>query len=73
MLLLLVAWLHLPRVVILTMHDMSLKPKTNKNNVSTRGLLELSGTVKTYRYLDDQEIVNKENRTADAASKKDAP
>ncbi|ACA12742.1 type 4a pilus biogenesis protein PilO [Xylella fastidiosa] len=63
----------LPRVVILTMHDMSLKPKTNRNNVSTRGLLELSGTVKTYRYLDDQEIVNKENRTADVASKKDGP
>ncbi|AXI84183.1 type 4a pilus biogenesis protein PilO [Xylella taiwanensis] len=61
----------LPRVVILTMHDMSLKPKSTKNNVPTRGLLELSGTVKTYRYLDDQEIVNKENRAADAAKKKD--
>ncbi|HHW4681456.1 MAG TPA: type 4a pilus biogenesis protein PilO, partial [Xylella taiwanensis] len=61
----------LPRVVILTMHDMSLKPKNTKNNMSTRGLLELSGTVKTYRYLDDQEIVNKENRAADAAKKKD--
>ncbi|HHW4678596.1 MAG TPA: type 4a pilus biogenesis protein PilO [Xylella sp.] len=63
----------LPRVVILTMHDMSLKPKSTKNTVSTRGLLELSGTVKTYRYLDEQEVANKEkeNRAADPARKKD--
>ena len=49
----------LPRVVILTMHDISLKPKDGK--VITRGgPLELSGTVKTYRYLDEQEIAAQE-------------
>ena len=49
----------LPRVVILTMHDISLRPKDGK--VITRGgPLELSGTVKTYRYLDEQEIAAQE-------------
>ncbi|QAU24237.1 fimbrial protein [Dyella sp. M7H15-1] len=48
----------LPRVVILTMHDVSLAPL----NPSAKGgepgpnqLLVLQGTVKTYRYLDDSE------------------
>ena len=45
----------LPRVVILTMHDISLKPKEGKA-ITRGGPLELSGTVKTYRYLDEQEI-----------------
>ncbi|HBD19890.1 MAG TPA: fimbrial protein [Arenimonas sp.] len=40
----------LPRVVIMTMHDISLQPKAG-----TDGTLVLSGTVKTYRYLDDEE------------------
>ena len=45
----------LPRVVILTMHDIQLKPKDGK--AITRGSpLELSGTVKTYRYLDESEM-----------------
>ncbi len=39
----------LPRVVILTMHDVSLTPKDKS------GLLVLQGTVKTYRYLDEDE------------------
>jgi len=39
----------LPRVVILTMNDMGLKRVAN-------GQLELAGTVKTYRYLDDAEM-----------------
>ena len=39
----------LPRVVILTLHDVSLTPK-DKN-----GMLVLQGTVKTYRYLEDDE------------------
>jgi len=39
----------LPRVVILTMHDMGLRRVAN-------GQLELAGTVRTYRYLDDTEI-----------------
>lgn len=41
----------LPRVVILTMHDISLKPVNNGKS----GLLLLEGTAKTYRYLDDGE------------------
>lgn len=57
----------LPRVVILTMHDISLKPKENKGAISSRGALELSGTVKTYRYLDEKEIEEQEKAAADAA------
>ena len=47
----------LPRVVILTMHDISLKPRNDVNGVGIRRdvPLELSGTVKTYRYLDEEE------------------
>lgn len=46
----------LPRVVILTMHDVSLKPATSPGGkASASGLLILEGTVKTYRYLDDEE------------------
>ena len=46
----------LPRVVILTMHDIALRPR----NPSAAGIrrdipLELAGTVKTYRYLDEEE------------------
>lgn len=57
----------LPRVVILTMHDISLKPKEGKGAISSRGALELSGTVKTYRYLDEKEIEEQEKAAADAA------
>jgi type IV pilus assembly protein PilO len=48
----------LPRVVIMTMHDISLKPKNAAPNGTggNDGLLELSGTVKTYRYLDEEEV-----------------
>ncbi|AIF46834.1 type 4a pilus biogenesis protein PilO [Dyella japonica] len=47
----------LPRVVILTMHDVSLTPKNKdaKGNPAADGLLVLQGTVKTYRYLDEDE------------------
>ncbi len=46
----------LPRVVILTLHDVSLTPKTpSKDGTATSGQLVLQGTVKTYRYLDDAE------------------
>jgi type IV pilus assembly protein PilO len=41
----------LPRVVIMTMHDISLKPRDAN---AGSGLL-LEGTVKTYRYLDEEE------------------
>ena len=44
----------LPRVVIMTMHDISLKPKDGKA-ISANGQLVLEGTVKTYRYLDEDE------------------
>ena len=47
----------LPRVVILTMHDVSLRPASAKPNEAPKagGLLTLEGTVKTYRYVDDDE------------------
>lgn len=44
----------LPRVVILTMHDIALE-RPNRNSESDSGLT-LEGTVKTYRYLDDEEL-----------------
>jgi type IV pilus assembly protein PilO len=47
----------LPRVVILTMHDVSLKPAPaakGKDSVPA-GQLVLEGTVKTYRALDEEE------------------
>ena len=51
----------LPRVVIMTMHDISLQPKDAKTNPNARigpnSPLELAGTVKTYRYLDEDETV----------------
>jgi len=40
----------LPRVVIMTMHNISLKPRS-----PTDPALELKGTVKTYRYLSEDE------------------
>lgn len=40
----------LPRVVIMTMHDISLKPRGAGDQT-----LVLEGTVKTYRYLDEEE------------------
>ena len=59
----------LPRVVILTMHDISLKPR-EKNGVITRGgPLELAGTVKTYRYLDENEAEAQANAEASKGKK----
>ena len=53
----------LPRVVILTMHDVSLTPiaaaggtGSQQSASSAGGTLVLEGTVKTYRYLDDEEL-----------------
>lgn len=56
----------LPRVVILTMHDISLQPK---NKSAAGGIradipLELAGTVKTYRYLDEEEAAEQEKVAA---------
>ena len=46
----------LPRVVILTMHDVSLKPAGAEGGKGApAGQLLLEGVVKTYRYLDDEE------------------
>jgi len=59
----------LPRVVILTMHDINLKPKDPKAGITLRGPLQLAGTVKTYRYLDDEEMAAQEKAAADAAKK----
>ncbi|MBS0589787.1 MAG: type 4a pilus biogenesis protein PilO [Proteobacteria bacterium] len=58
----------LPRVVILTMHDVSLKPtqQAGKNGAPT-GQLSLEGVTKTYRYVDEDE------NDAAAAKKPAAP
>ena len=55
----------LPRVVILTMHDINLKPHERGGVISRNGALVLDGTVKTYRYLDEQEM--DDQQVADAA------
>jgi type IV pilus assembly protein PilO len=47
----------LPRVVILTMHDISLR-RANDKDVGVKsndGRLILEGSVKTYRYIDEEE------------------
>ncbi|WP_270996178.1 type 4a pilus biogenesis protein PilO, partial [Listeria seeligeri] len=59
----------LPRVVILTMHDINLKPKDKSKGNVRSGALELSGTVKTYRYLDETEV-QAQQAAADAEAKK---
>ena len=57
----------LPRVVILTMHDISLKPKNpDKVGIKVNTPLELAGTVKTYRYLDAEEAAEQEKAAATA-------
>jgi type IV pilus assembly protein PilO len=55
----------LPRVVIMTMHDISLKPRDKDAGITANSALELAGTVKTYRYLDEDEMA--ENTEAEAA------
>jgi type IV pilus assembly protein PilO len=63
----------LPRVVILTMHDVSLRPVKgagpNAPGLASGGQLSLEGTVKTYRYVDDDEAAAAQA----AAPKKGAP
>ncbi|QGW66254.1 type 4a pilus biogenesis protein PilO [Lysobacter soli] len=60
----------LPRVVIMTMHDISLKPRGKEGAAITpNSPLELAGTVKTYRYLDEEEV-QKQEAAADAANGK---
>jgi type IV pilus assembly protein PilO len=51
----------LPRVVIMTMHDIALKPRNgDEGGIGPNSTLELSGTVKTYRYLDEEETAAQE-------------
>jgi type IV pilus assembly protein PilO len=47
----------LPRVVIMTMHNIVLTPRnaTPGSKIGPNSVLQLAGTVKTYRYLDDNE------------------
>jgi len=58
----------LPRVVILTLHDVSLTPKNvdAKGAPVANGQLVLQGTVKTYRYLEEDESA--EAKAANAKS-----
>ncbi|MEI2263076.1 MAG: type 4a pilus biogenesis protein PilO [Stenotrophomonas indicatrix] len=60
----------LPRVVILTMHDINLKPKDKTSGNVRAGALELSGTVKTYRYLDEAEVEEQQKAEAGKEEKK---
>nr|WP_233198567.1 type 4a pilus biogenesis protein PilO [Luteimonas sp. 4-12] len=62
----------LPRVVIMTMHDISLKPRGSGSGddalaaIGPNSSLELVGTVKTYRYLDEEETAAQEQAAATA-------
>jgi type IV pilus assembly protein PilO len=55
----------LPRVVIMTMHNIEIKPRVDANadkkkvvGIGPNSTLELKGTVKTYRYRDEDEAVS---------------
>ena len=52
----------LPRVVILTMHDIALR-RANERDIGANagdGRLVLEGTVKTYRYIDEEEAAERQ-------------
>lgn len=56
----------LPRVVILTMHDIALR-RANERDVGATagdGRLVLEGTVKTYRYIDEEEAAARAEASA---------
>ena len=57
----------LPRVVIMTFHDISLGPKPTQQGQPALppGVLALSGTIKTYRYLDESEIAERDAATVE--------
>jgi type IV pilus assembly protein PilO len=59
----------LPRVVILTMHDIALGPSSGAAAAGSAptGQLVLEGTVKTYRYVDDEESALATGEAVDAA------
>ena len=56
----------LPRVVILTMHDISLRRATDRDVGIGKGdgRLILEGTVKTYRYIDEDEAMQRADASA---------
>jgi type IV pilus assembly protein PilO len=58
----------LPRVVIMTMHDISLQPRSKSKDgaITPNSPLELAGTVKTYRYLDEEEVANQQSTAGPA-------
>ena len=58
----------LPRVVILTMHNISLHPTGNAKG-GLNDTLTLEGTVKTYRYLDETEMEAQAPKGATGATK----
>lgn len=58
----------LPRVVIMTMHDIALKPRDKDPKI-----LELAGTIKTYRYLDPDEQAEQPADAQDPAAPAAAP
>jgi len=62
----------LPRVVIMTMHDISLRARGGDKDplaaIGPNSSLELAGTVKTYRYLDEEEAAAQEKAAAEAAA-----
>jgi type IV pilus assembly protein PilO len=63
----------LPRVVILTMHDVSLStvsPTGQNGEPPADGQLVLQGTVKTYRYLEDDEGAEGKSAQATARGRK---
>lgn len=61
----------LPRVVILTMHDITLRTNDKAVPGAPAGQLILEGTVKTYRYLDEDEQAAAD--AADAANSGSTP
>ncbi|MET3931532.1 type 4a pilus biogenesis protein PilO [Lysobacter soli] len=61
----------LPRVVIMTMHDISLKPRGKEGVITPNSPLELAGTVKTYRYLDEEEVQKQEAAAGAAGGTKE--
>ena len=50
----------------LTMHDIALKPANGASAIRPNAALELAGTVKTYRYLDEDETKAQEAAAAPA-------
>jgi type IV pilus assembly protein PilO len=61
----------LPRVVILTMHDIALRRANERDVGGSRndGRLILEGTVKTYRYIDEEEAAERAAQQAAEAKK----